>query len=484
MLFSLFIAFLTLLTAFLFYAGQKKVIELAKHRTVSGGKGQYNGYGLKALPGFYGLRAAYLVFFPAFLCLLLWKIIAPHIENMILDWKSDAYLNSSEPGILFRFQAEVRQGAEAILTQNASLSDFQPPVKDAIEALLAYKLFDGLWLFAILSAIALLFAFYAYRSSRTELQARHVVQNWNSIIMFAASTAAILITAGIVGSLITQAIKFFQLYNISDFLFGLRWVPKTLEHGGSYGVVPLILGTLLVSLIAMCVAIPIGLLSAIYLCEYASPNRRAFFKPILEILAGIPTVVYGLFGALTFAPLIKSILEFPFIFKIINALYGLFGASLSSLPIGFALPAGIVMGIMIIPFVASMSDDALRSVPSALRFAAYGLGSTRSETIVKVLIPAALPGISGGILLAVSRAIGETMIVVMMLGTFAYLNFNPLEPVSTFTVQINALLTGDNDFASAPVLSAFAIGLLLFVVTLALNTIALYIVRHFREIYD
>lgn len=237
---------------------------------------------------------------------------------------------------------------------------------------------------------------------------------------------------------------------------------------GSFGAVPVFAGTMLISFIAMLVAAPVGLMSAIYLAEYAGKKFRAVAKPLLEILAGVPTVVYGFFAALTVAPAIRSMGT------------GL-GLSVSS---ESALAAGLVMGVMIIPFVLSISDDVINAVPQALRDGSYGLGATRSETIRLVVIPAALPGIVGGMLLAVSRAIGETMIVVMAAGLSANLTANPLQAVTTVTVQIVTLLVGDQEFDSPKTLAAFALGLLLFVVTLALNIVALYVVRKYREQYE
>jgi phosphate transport system permease protein len=268
--------------------------------------------------------------------------------------------------------------------------------------------------------------------------------------------------------------RFFQVVPVTDFLLGLEWSPQTairsdqIGSSGAFGAVPLFAGTMLVSAIAMTVAVPVGLMTAIYLSEYASAAVRSRSKPLLEILAGIPTVVYGFFAALTVAPLVRGWGES-------------LGLSVSS---ESALAAGFVMGIMIIPFVSSLSDDAINAVPQSLRDGAYALGATQSETIKKVIIPAALPGIVGGILLAVSRAIGETMIVVMAAGLAANLTANPLESVTTVTVQIVTLLVGDQEFDSPKTLAAFALGLVLFAVTLTLNVIALYIVRKYREQYE
>ncbi len=313
-----------------------------------------------------------------------------------------------------------------------------------------------------------------YRMITGRLRAMHKVEATTQAILAIGSTIAIFTTIGIVLSLLFEAIRFFQMVPITEFLFGLVWSPQTalradqVGSSGSFGAVPLFTGTLLVSAIAMAVAVPIGLLSAIYMSEYASPRLRTIAKPMLEILAGIPTVVYGFFAALTVAPFIRNLGE----------TLGLGVASES------ALAAGGVMGIMIIPFVSSISDDVISAVPQGLREASVGLGATQSETIRRVIFPAALPGIVGGILLAVSRAIGETMIVVMAAGLAANLTFNPLQAVTTVTVQIVTLLIGDQEFDSAKTLAAFALGLVLFLVTLVLNVIALHVVRKYREQYE
>ncbi len=293
-------------------------------------------------------------------------------------------------------------------------------------------------------------------------------------VLILCATVAILTTIGIVFSLLFESLRFFSQVPITDFLFGLNWSPQTAMRSdqvgasGSFGAVPLLAGTFLISAIAMTVAVPFGLLSAIYLSEYASRRARDILKPLLEILAGIPTVVYGFFAALVVAPMIR------------DAGSGV-GLDISS---ESALAAGAVMGIMIIPFISSLSDDALAAVPDSLRQAGYGLGATQAETIRQVILPAALPGISGGILLAMSRAVGETMIVVMAAGLAANLTANPLAAVTTVTAQIVALLTGDQEFDSAKTLSAFALGLLLFLITLVFNVAALRIVRKYRQQYD
>ncbi len=285
---------------------------------------------------------------------------------------------------------------------------------------------------------------------------------------------AILVTLGIVLSLVVETWEFFKKVPVSEFLFGLEWSPQTAIRSdqvgaeGSFGVIPLINGTLLISAIAMLVATPLGLTSAVYLSEYSSKAMRGWIKPALEILAGIPTVVYGFFAALTLAPFIRMT-------------GGQFGLEIAS---ESALAAGIAMGIMIVPLISSLSDDVINTVPQSLRDASYGLGATQSETIRRVILPAALPGIAGSLLLATSRAIGETMIVLMAAGMAAKLSLNPLDAVTTITVQIVALLTGDQAFDSAKTLSAFALGLFLFVITLILNVFALHIVRKYQEHYD
>jgi phosphate transport system permease protein len=295
-----------------------------------------------------------------------------------------------------------------------------------------------------------------------------------SAFMVFCSVVAILTTLGIITSLLYEAWAFFKLVPPAEFFFGLRWEPQIairpdqIAGAGAFGAVPVFLGTLVIATIALLIATPIGLFTAIYLVEYSSDRVRAVVKPLLEILAGVPTVVYGFFAVLTVAPAIRQA-------------GGLMGIATSP---NSALAAGLVMGIMIIPFISSLSDDALRAVPQSLRDGSLAMGATRAETITRVLLPAALPGIMGGILLALSRAIGETMIVVMAAGLIASMNVNPLDSVTTVTVQIVTLLIGDTAFDSPKTLAAFALGLVLFVVTLGLNVIALGIVRRYREQYE
>jgi phosphate transport system permease protein len=294
------------------------------------------------------------------------------------------------------------------------------------------------------------------------------------VILAACSAIAVLTTIGIVFSVIFETFRFFGKVSPLDFLFGLHWSPQTalradqVGSSGAFGLIPLLAGTLLITVIALAVAAPLGLFSAVYMAEYASPRMRAIAKPVLEILAGIPTVVLGFFAALTVAPLVRAA----------GQSIGLSVASES------ALAAGLVMGMMIIPLISSLSDDVINAVPQSLRDGSYALGATKSETIKRVVLPAALPGVVSAILLAVSRAVGETMIVVMAAGLAANLTFNPFAAVTTITVQIATLLVGDQEFDSAKTLSAFALGFVLFIFTLALNYVALRIVQRYREQYD
>ena len=291
--------------------------------------------------------------------------------------------------------------------------------------------------------------------------------------LIACSFVAILTTIGIVASLVFEAYRFFEKIPVLDFLFGLDWSPQTAIRAdqvgstGQFGVVPLLTGTLLISLIAMIVATPLGLFSAVYLAEFAKAKTRDIVKPLLELLAGIPTVVYGFFAALVVAPIIRATGSGA-------------GFEISS---ESALAAGLVMGIMLIPFISSLSDDVINAVPQALRDASFGMGATHAETVTKVVLPAATPGIMGSLLLAISRAIGETMIVVMAAGLSANLTANPFEAVTTMTVQIVTLLTGDQEFNSAKTLAAFAIALYLLILTLGLNVIALRIVDRYKRKY-
>ncbi|MFM1927511.1 MAG: phosphate transporter permease subunit PstC [Pseudomonadota bacterium] len=326
--------------------------------------------------------------------------------------------------------------------------------------------------FALMAAVAALGLFWSWKTTGYQTRARNEVERAVQIALIVCSAVAIFTTVGIVLSMLGEALQFFKVVNPTDFFFGTVWNPAFATSGAGstqgFGMLPLLAGTLLISAIAMAVAIPIGLMSAIFMAEYASAATRSWAKPVIEILAGIPTIVYGFFALVTVGPFLVSV-------------GNILGVDIRATS---ALTAGVVMGIMIIPFISSLSDDIITQVPRAMRDGSLALGATKSETTVKVVLPAALPGIVGAILLAVSRAIGETMIVVLAAGNSPVLTANPFEAVSTVTVSIVNQLTGDQDFSSAQSLVAFALGLTLFAMTLVLNVIALVIVRRYREQYE
>ncbi len=425
---------------------------------------------LNSLPGYYGSWILMWGLLPAILVLGLWTAS----ESAIIDKLVVADLPTEVRQLAPERQNLFLNDAKNLASGNIVSSEVDATLESAADHITSLKRTSATarTLLALLLCIGGVALGYFLISDR--LRAMHRVEATAKVILGIGSTIAIFTTVGIVLSLLFEAIRFFRMVPVTEFLFGLEWSPQTalradqVGSSGSFGAVPLFTGTMLISAIAMVVAVPIGLLSAIYMSEYASPRLRTVAKPMLEILAGIPTVVYGFFAALTVAPVIRSW----------GQGLGLDVASES------ALAAGGVMGIMIIPFVSSISDDVISAVPQGLREASIGLGATQSETIRRVIFPAALPGIVGGILLAVSRAIGETMIVVMAAGLAANLTANPLQAVTTVTTQIVTLLIGDQEFDSAKTLAAFALGLVLFLVTLVLNVIALHVVRKYREQYE
>ena len=432
--------------------------------------GPEHGMALHSLPGYYGYYVAIWVALPALALLLLWLMIEPRlIISMVVSGLPESYRNlpAGELNLLVNNIQNLASG-------DVISVDADEMLQAAAAQFNAYAVKSQQILAVLALGVAGLGGAHAWRKIHPDLRARNRVERVIQWFLIAASSIAIFTTVGIVLSVLFEAIRFFQKVPMTEFLFGLNWSPQMairadqVGSSGSFGAVPLFTGTLLITSIAMVVAVPVGLMTAIYLAEYSSSRVRGIAKPLLEVLAGIPTVVYGFFAALTVAPWIRRAGESA----------GLEVASES------ALAAGLVMGIMIIPLVSSLADDAINAVPTAMRDGALGLGSTRSETMTKVILPAALPGIVGGILLAVSRAIGETMIVVMAAGLAANLTANPFEAVTTVTVQIVTLLVGDQEFDSAKTLAAFALGLMLFVVTLFLNVIGLSVVRKYREQYD
>ncbi|RZJ00242.1 MAG: phosphate ABC transporter permease subunit PstC [Brevundimonas sp.] len=337
--------------------------------------------------------------------------------------------------------------------------------------------------------VSLLGALFVFAQIRPGMRARNRVEGWIVGLLFVCSAVAILTTVGIIASLVYDSMRFFSSVPITEFLFGTQWSPQTAIRAdqvgstGAFGALPLFAGTFLIMLIAMFVAAPVGLFSAIYLSEYAGPAFRAVVKPVLEILAGVPTVVYGFFAALTVGPAFRVFFNDIGVMLAGGPLDGI-GQYLMLVQNQMALVAGMVMGIMLIPFVSSLSDDIINAVPQSLRDGSYAMGATKSETVKRVLLPAALPGVAGAMLLAMSRAIGETMIVTMAAGLAARLTLNPLDTVTTVTVQIVTLLTGDQEFNSPKTLSAFGLGLTLFLVTLVLNIVAQRIVQTYRQQYD
>ena len=428
---------------------------------------------LHSLPAQHGRFLGIMVAGPALIAVLLWGLVTPRIESaMVKDRFATELSGMGVPQV----EAFIRD-AKAIAF--GGVAGFSDATKEAAASV--YRSIHSTSIWIIVATVALLAVggfLLSYGRISPAFRARHIVERVLRGLLILCSVVAIMTTIGIVLSLIFESLRFFQQVPVYKFLFGTHWSPQSAFTGAGteagavnpdiFGAIPLFAGTLLITLIAMLVAAPLGLLSAIYLSDYASPRIRAVGKPVLEILAGIPTVVYGFFAALTVAPFFRGVGES----------LGLGVASES------ALAAGVVMGIMIIPFVSSLSDDVINAVPQSLRDGSAGLGATKSETIRKVVLPAALPGIVSAMLLAVSRAIGETMIVVMAAGLAANLTVNPLEAVTTVTVQIVTLLVGDQEFDSAKTLAAFALGLVLFCITLALNIVALRVVQKYREQYD
>jgi phosphate transport system permease protein len=443
---------------------------IGRQRAFAMAGGRRNIRSLHSLPGHYGYFTALSSAVPAFALLAAWLVLAPGIINTLVMDGLPAELRALPASELQLVWNDIQNLAHGRVPSDAANADI----------VAAAARYAGLQQASrVAAAVATLLAAaigasVAFGLLSPRLRARNIVERALQLFLMASSTIAIFTTIGIVLSVLFEALRFFRAVPITDFLFGLQWSPQTairadqVGSSGAFGAVPLFTGTLLVSGISLAIAVPIGLMSAIYLAQYASARVRAVAKPLLELLAGVPTVVYGFFAALTVGPIIRSAGE-------------AIGLDVSS---ESALGAGIVMGVMIIPFVSSLSDDVITAVPRAMSDGSLALGATRSETIRRVILPAALPGIVASFLLAASRAIGETMIVVMAAGLAANLTANPFEAVTTVTVQIVTLLVGDQEFDSPKTLAAFALGLVLFVVTLVLNVIALRVVRKYREQYE
>jgi phosphate transport system permease protein len=442
-----------------------------------------------SMPGYHGAYVLLWAATPALILLILASAFDGRIERMVLAANAPEVVEALEPARRGAFVADASRVADGLAPRQV----WTGPLGEALnqQAASAHRvgvqLAWGGTIAALLAAV--IGGLLAIRQIRPELRARNRVEGWIGIALFACSAVAILTTIGIVASLLYESARFFQTVPIHEFLFGTQWSPQIairadqIGSTGAFGAAPLFVGTFLIMVIAMVVAAPIGLMSAIYLSEYAGPKARATIKPLLEILAGVPTVVYGFFAAMTVGPALRET------FNGLGAMLAggpldALGQHLMLVQNQMALVAGAVMGIMLIPFVSSLSDDIINAVPQSLRDGSYAMGATKSETVQRVLLPAALPGVAGAMLLAVSRAIGETMIVTMAAGLAANLTLNPLDTVTTVTVQIVTLLTGDQEFDSPKTLAAFGLGLTLFVVTLMLNIAAQAIVRKYREQYD
>ena len=472
---------------------------LGKRRAMASAGG--NTREMHSLPNYYGWHVAIFTAVPAILFLAIWLIIQPIVIERQLSGslsgtttvENDAEAASTKTLLM----AEVRRVAAGlnIAVQNGAMSaeeasniiaesgkireklgtvgvalgaDVTPQVLAAAQDYRSMSVTASLIRSALAIVIAAFGFIYALRLSHKAFRARNRVEAVVLGLLMLASTIAILTTVGIVFSMFSESLRFFSMYPASAFFFGLTWAPN-FAGNSDFGLAPLLWGTLYISLVSMLVAVPIGLFAAIYLAEYASPRVRSVVKPLIEIIAGIPTVVFGLFALVTVGPFLRDWFAQPF---------GL-GNSGSSV-----MTAGIVIGILNIPFISSLADDIMNAVPQSLRDGSYGLGATKSETIKQVVLPAALPGIVGAVLLAASRAIGETMIVTMGAGAAAKLDLNPFEAMTTITVKIVSQLTGDTEFNSPETLVAFALGMTLFVITLGLNIFALYIVRRYKEQYE
>lgn len=428
------------------------------------------GRKMHSRPGYYGMLTALWCVLPALMVFFLWWTLSDTLlVKLAMQAMSGEALKMS-PDRLSLWVNDLRN----MVSGNIVSGTVEPALQAAVDRYSGLQRIGQAALGVIMLTLAMAGTLAVYARIQPAMRARNHVECIIKVFLILCSTIAIFTTLGIVLSILFESIQFFKKNPVTDFLFGLHWSPQIalrddqVGGSGSFGAVPVFAGTFMISAIAMLVAAPIGLMSAIFLSEYAGPRFRAVAKPMMEILAGIPTVVYGFFAALVVAPFIRNTL-------------GSTGLDVSS---ESALAAGLVMGIMIIPFVSSLSDDVLNAVPQAMRDGSYALGATKSETILQVIIPAALPGIVGGLLLAVSRAIGETMIVVMAAGLSANLTANPLQTMTTVTVQIVTLLVGDQEFDSVKTLAAFAFGLVLFIITLTLNIIALVVVRKYREQYE
>lgn len=451
---------------------------------------------LHSLPGYYGWNTALMSALPALAVLLVWLIAQPIVIERSIGAQLPAETMADDTAFTLAM-ADVRRVAAGldVLVGNGTMTEDETMALSAdqtdVRALLGkagvalgsdvaastlgaakdyrkWTATGALWRMVVVLAVAVGGLGYGLSRIAPDFRARNRVESVMLATLATASSIAILTTIGIIWSMLSESLNFFDQYPASAFFFGLTWSPN-FKGGSELGFLPLLWGTLYISFVAMIVAVPLGLFTAIYLAEYASAQLRAWIKPLIEIIAGIPTVVFGLFALVTVGPFLRDYFAQPL---------GL-GSSGASV-----MTAGIVIGILNIPFISSLADDIINAVPQSLRDGSLGLGATKSETVRQVILPAALPGIVGAILLAASRAIGETMIVTMGAGAAAKLSLNPFDAMTTMTVKIVGQLTGDTDFASPETLVAFALGITLFVITLGLNVFALFIVRKYREQYE
>lgn len=490
---SLLLLCLSVIGAFAFVLGRVRAAAL------SGGRSS----AMHSRLGYHGAYAAIWAVLPALALVCVWLIVSPEVIDRLViksfpeEVKS---LSQSELNLSYGMVRSIAHGMR--LLESQELAEVAGGTAD-LQLLLAQKgvplavrptgymidaanKYNGMREISriVMSASAILLSLlgagYGLRVIALRHRARNRVEQVILGALIVASSIAVLTTVGIVISMLSEAARFFNMVPASEFFFGTVWDPRFAGAGsntaGTFGLVPLLAGTIYIGLVAMLIAVPVGLFAAIYMAEYASTRVRSIAKPMLEVLAGIPTIVYGFFALVTVGPFLRDISA---------EINGLMTGSYSSfIEAQSVMTAGFVMGVMLIPYVSSLSDDIIMAVPRSLRDGSLGLGATRSETVKRVLLPAALPGIVGALLMTASRAIGETMIVVLAAGVAARMQFDPFEPMTTVTVKIVNQLTGDLEFTSPQTLVAFALGITLFCLTLCLNVYALYIVRRYREQYE
>jgi phosphate transport system permease protein len=491
---SILLLILALIGIASYLAGTRRAVALAGGRSSD----------MHSRPGYYGSYVLIWALLPAALVLALWLAISPLLVNSAVRSEFPEEVRAqpqASQSLAYGMVSTIARGLQVLTPEEreqvtagtadvrpllasrgvAIAGDPEPYMIEAAQTLNGLSATSRFGMIATVLAVAIGGLLLAYRRIAPRFRARNQVEKVILGALVVASSIAILTTVGIVFSMLSEAIQFFTMVPASEFFFGTVWDPRFAAAGaadsaGQFGLIPLLAGTLYIGAVAMAVAVPVGLFSAIYMAEYASPRFRSVAKPLLEVLAGIPTIVYGFFALTTVGPFLRDISAQ--INELATGNYQNFIQAQS------VITAGFVMGIMLIPYVSSLSDDIITAVPRALRDGSLGLGATKSETIKRVVLPAALPGIVGAILMTASRAIGETMIVVLAAGVAARMQFDPFEPMTTVTVKIVSQLTGDLEFTSPQTLVAFALGITLFTITLCLNIYALYIVRKYREQYE